>query len=191
MCWRCDSNRYPQHTFLEVLNTVFLNISNYLPHLELRNRSIQIVVTTNFVVISHVSIKRFDQLFIILQFFTALYITKKVRDILVWACLSCLFETSPVAVELKMGPGNSVCGVSMKMNGYGFFLSRSDLLLSCYAPFKTSALQPLWKLVNKILRPALRARLMIFDIQSRFNGEMACLTFGQMLYLIMRVTPLF
>ena len=27
-----------------VLNTIFLNISNYLPHLELRNRSIQIIV---------------------------------------------------------------------------------------------------------------------------------------------------
>ena len=43
-----------------VLNTVFLNISNYLPHLELRNRSIQIVVIMNFVLISIVSIKRFD-----------------------------------------------------------------------------------------------------------------------------------
>ena len=46
--------------FLGVLNTVFLNISNYLPHLELSNRSIQIVVITNFVVISNVGIKRFD-----------------------------------------------------------------------------------------------------------------------------------
>ena len=45
--------------FLEVLNTVS-NISNYLSHLELRNRFIQIVVVTNFVVISNVSIKRFD-----------------------------------------------------------------------------------------------------------------------------------
>ena len=46
--------------FLEVLNTVFLNISNYLPHLEIRNRSIQIVIITNFVVITNVGIKRFD-----------------------------------------------------------------------------------------------------------------------------------
>ena len=43
--------------FLGVLNIVFLNISNYLPHLELRNRSIQIVVVTNFFVISSVGIK--------------------------------------------------------------------------------------------------------------------------------------
>ena len=52
----------PQHMFLVVLNTVFLNISNYLPYLELRNRSIQIVVITNFVVIciSNVDIKKFD-----------------------------------------------------------------------------------------------------------------------------------
>ena len=55
-----DSNKYPQHKFLRGLNTVFLNISNYLPHLGLRNRSIQIVVLTNFVVISNVGIKRFD-----------------------------------------------------------------------------------------------------------------------------------
>ena len=55
-----DSNKYPQHMFLGVLNTVFLNISNYLPHLELWNRSIQTVVVTNFVIISNVGIKRFD-----------------------------------------------------------------------------------------------------------------------------------
>ena len=54
------SNKYPQHMFLGVLNTVFFNISNYLPHLELRNRSIQTVVITNFVFISHVGIKSFD-----------------------------------------------------------------------------------------------------------------------------------
>ena len=46
--------------FLGVLNTVFLNISYYLPHLELRNRSIQTVIITNFVNISNVGIKRFD-----------------------------------------------------------------------------------------------------------------------------------
>ena len=55
-----DYNKYPQHMFLGILNTVFLNISNYLHHLELRNRSIQNVIVTNFVVILNVGIKRFD-----------------------------------------------------------------------------------------------------------------------------------
>ena len=50
--------------FLEYSYTVFLNISNYLPHLELRNRFIQIVVVMNFVVISNVGIKRFDCIFV-------------------------------------------------------------------------------------------------------------------------------
>ena len=44
---RDDSNKYPQCMFLGVLNTVFLNISNCLPHLDLRNRSIKNGVTTN------------------------------------------------------------------------------------------------------------------------------------------------
>ena len=57
---RGDSNQYPHHMFLGVLNTIFLNISNYLPHLELRIRSIQTVVRTNFVVIPNVGVKRFD-----------------------------------------------------------------------------------------------------------------------------------
>ena len=61
---RGDSNKYPQHMFLGVLNTVCLNISNYLPHLKLRNRSIQIVVITNFVVISSVIKKRFDSIYL-------------------------------------------------------------------------------------------------------------------------------
>ena len=55
-----DSNKYPQHMFLGVLNTLFLNISNYLPYLELRNHSIQIVVITNFDVIFKAGIKGFD-----------------------------------------------------------------------------------------------------------------------------------
>ena len=71
-----NSNKYPQQIFLGVvkailtnihnimflgvLNTVSLNISNYLSHLKIRNHSIQIVVITNFVVISNASIKRFD-----------------------------------------------------------------------------------------------------------------------------------
>ena len=59
------STKYPQHMFLGVSNTVFLNISNYLPHLELRNRSIQIVALTNFVVVSSVGIKRFDYIYIV------------------------------------------------------------------------------------------------------------------------------
>ena len=46
--------------FLGVLNAVFINISNYLPHLELRNRSFKIVIVTNIVIISNVGIKRFD-----------------------------------------------------------------------------------------------------------------------------------
>ena len=49
-----------QHMFLGVLNTVYLNTSNYLPHLELRDRPIQIVVVTNLDFISSVGIKRFD-----------------------------------------------------------------------------------------------------------------------------------
>ena len=43
-----DSNKYPQHMFPWVLNTVFFDISNYLPHLEPRNRSVQIVVFSEF-----------------------------------------------------------------------------------------------------------------------------------------------
>ena len=37
-----------------------INISNYLPHLELRKPSIQSVVIMNFVVISNVGIERLD-----------------------------------------------------------------------------------------------------------------------------------
>ena len=43
--------------FLGVSSTVFLKISNYLPHLALKNRSIQIAAITNFVVISNVGIR--------------------------------------------------------------------------------------------------------------------------------------
>ena len=52
---------YSQHNimFLGIFNAVFLNIFNYLPHLELKNRSIQIVFTS-FVLISNIGIKRFD-----------------------------------------------------------------------------------------------------------------------------------
>ena len=60
--WQGNFNKYPHYMFLGVLNTVhvFLNISNYLPHLELRNCSIQVVSITNSVVILNVGIKRFD-----------------------------------------------------------------------------------------------------------------------------------
>ena len=46
--------------FVGILNIIFLNISNYLPNLEQRNCSIQIVVIANFVVLSNVGIKRCD-----------------------------------------------------------------------------------------------------------------------------------
>ena len=46
--------------FLGGLNTVFLDISKYLPHLELRNGSIKTVIIANFIVISNFGIKRFD-----------------------------------------------------------------------------------------------------------------------------------
>ena len=46
--------------FLGVLNAVFLNISNYPSHLELRIHTIQIVVTTSSVMKQNVGIKRVD-----------------------------------------------------------------------------------------------------------------------------------
>ena len=46
--------------FLGISNTVFLNISNYLPHIELRNPSTETVNIMNSAVISNVGIKRFD-----------------------------------------------------------------------------------------------------------------------------------
>ena len=56
ICWG-DSYKYPQHMSLGGLNTMFLNISNFLPHLELRNYSIQIVIIMNFVIVSNVGIR--------------------------------------------------------------------------------------------------------------------------------------
>lgn len=49
-----DSNKDPQHMPLEVGNTIYLNISNYLPYmyLELRICSIRTVIITSFFVIS-------------------------------------------------------------------------------------------------------------------------------------------
>ena len=55
---RGDSNKCPRHMFSEILNTILSNFSNNPFHLELRNRYIQIVVITSFVVISNVGIKR-------------------------------------------------------------------------------------------------------------------------------------
>ena len=46
--------------FLGILNTILFKFSNNPFHLELRNRLIQIVVITSFVVISNVGIKRVD-----------------------------------------------------------------------------------------------------------------------------------
>ena len=57
---RGDSNKYPQHMFLRILNTILFNFSNYQFHLELRIRSIQIVVITSFVVISNIGKLRVD-----------------------------------------------------------------------------------------------------------------------------------
>ena len=56
---RADSYKYSQQLFFVVSYSI-LYISDYLPHIELRNHSIQIVGITNFVVISNVGIKRFD-----------------------------------------------------------------------------------------------------------------------------------
>ena len=47
---RGDSNKYPQHMFLGVLNTMFFNISNNPFDLQLRIRLIQTVFITSFVV---------------------------------------------------------------------------------------------------------------------------------------------
>ena len=54
---RGDSNIYPQHMFLGILNTILFNFSNNLFHLELRICCIQIVIITSFVVISNVGYK--------------------------------------------------------------------------------------------------------------------------------------
>ena len=55
---RGDSNKYPLHMFLGILNTILFNFSNNPFYHELKVRSIQIVVITSFVVISNVGIKR-------------------------------------------------------------------------------------------------------------------------------------
>ena len=65
---RGDSNTYPQIMFLGVSNTLFLNTSKYLPHLALRNRSIQIVDITNFVVLSNLGLKRFNCIMFIMLY---------------------------------------------------------------------------------------------------------------------------
>ena len=55
---RIASIKYPQHMFLGLLNTVWLNISNFPFHFDLSIHSIQIFVITSFVIILHVGIKR-------------------------------------------------------------------------------------------------------------------------------------
>ena len=59
---RGDSNKYPRHIFLGILNSILFNFSSTCNsfHLALRFRSIQIVIITSFVVISDVDIKRVD-----------------------------------------------------------------------------------------------------------------------------------
>ena len=64
--------------FLGLLNTIFLNISNCLPHFELRNRSILTVVITNFVIISNVSIKRADYISISMRTSLICNVRKKI-----------------------------------------------------------------------------------------------------------------
>ena len=56
-------NRLGEAILTNIHNMHFLeyySILEYLPYLELRNRSIQIVVITNFVAILNIAIKRFD-----------------------------------------------------------------------------------------------------------------------------------
>ena len=57
---RRDSNKYPQHMFLGILNTILFNFSNNPFQLQLKIRSIQIVVMMGVVVKSNVGIKRVD-----------------------------------------------------------------------------------------------------------------------------------
>ena len=94
-----SSNKYPQHMFLGVLNTEFLNSSNYLPHLELRNRSAQIVVVANFVVISSVGIKRFD---CTCWFEPSLAAFDETSLMVTWLILSCSFQGISIFVNSMM-----------------------------------------------------------------------------------------
>ena len=57
---RGDSNKYPRHMFLEILNTILFNFSNNPFHIEIKMRSIQNDGITSFSVISNVDIKRVD-----------------------------------------------------------------------------------------------------------------------------------
>ena len=57
---RGDSNKYPRHMFLGILNTILFSFSNNPFHLELRIPFIQTEVMMNFAVISNVGIKRVD-----------------------------------------------------------------------------------------------------------------------------------
>ena len=62
-----DSNKYPKHMLLEVLMQYSCIVFHYLSSLEQRFRDIQIVIITNFVVVSNVAIKRADSIVKILS----------------------------------------------------------------------------------------------------------------------------
>ena len=70
---RGDSNKFSQHIFLGLLNTIFLNAS-INPFHPLRIRFIQLVAITSFIVISNAGIKRVDCIYML-------------RDWILWFCL--------------------------------------------------------------------------------------------------------
>ena len=55
-----DSNKYPKHMLLEILMQYSCIISHLLSPLERRFRDFQIVIITNFIVVSSLGIKRVD-----------------------------------------------------------------------------------------------------------------------------------
>ena len=55
-----DSDKHPKHLFLEILNTMFLHISDLLSPLGRRFRACQIIIITNIVVVSSIVVKRAD-----------------------------------------------------------------------------------------------------------------------------------
>ena len=81
--------------FLGVLNTIFLNISYFLPHLELRNCSILTAVIMNVVVTSNVSIKRADCI-IIKHFMNNM--ANLADDTLMFVCVEVLRPSQPNGV---------------------------------------------------------------------------------------------
>ena len=61
---RGDSNKYPKHMLLEVLMQYSCIISRWLSALERMFRESQIIIITNFVVVSSVGIKRVDIIYL-------------------------------------------------------------------------------------------------------------------------------